>query len=79
VTGHEYQIGDLQPGVSVAVALAPTSDSHVEISFTNNAGIQCKLNLGGYFGPAIPVRISAKIDSGSIVSCHFSYVAGLEN
>jgi hypothetical protein len=64
VTGKQYSLGDLAPGASAKMTVYPTSESHLEIEFTNADGKQRRLNAGGYFEPGYrgTIRITIKDD-----------------
>jgi hypothetical protein len=51
VTGHSYDLGDLPPGATGAVTVAPTSESSVAISLTDGTGRRRELGGFGYIEP----------------------------
>lgn len=51
VTGNYLHIGDLEVGESRTVRVLPVSESHLEISFVDQAGQSHRLDAGGYFEP----------------------------
>lgn len=48
VTGRRYSIGDLAPGGSRSRRVSPTSESSVEVEFTDAQGGRILLMAGGY-------------------------------
>jgi hypothetical protein len=51
VTGRSYVIGDLAPGISQTAKVSPTSESSVEVEFTDEQERRIRLNAGGYLEP----------------------------
>src|SRR5436309_1468181 len=51
VTGRAYSLGDLAPGVSRAQMVSPTSESHVEVEFTDEQDSRVRLKVDCYFEP----------------------------
>ena len=49
VTGASYEVGDVAVGESVTMRVSPTSESHLEVEFTDSEGHVQRLNAGGYF------------------------------
>jgi hypothetical protein len=49
VTGNSYRLGTLEVGQSQKALVKPSSESAVEVTFTDGAGEQVRLNAGGYF------------------------------
>ena len=66
VTGNTHRIGDLEPGESKEVRVAPSSESHVELEWKNVNGrvfyetVDCYFEASGYNG-CVSVTIT---DSG---------------
>lgn len=66
VTGNEYPIGSIEPGGRIAVKVAPTSASNVELEWTNagvrrHGVIDCYIEARGYHG-----RILVTVSEGRI-------------
>lgn len=62
VTGESYDLGGVTPGASTQVIVRPSSESHLEIEFTDGNGNRKRLNAGGYFerGYRGTIRVSVK-------------------
>ena len=68
VTGNSYQLGDIQPGESATARVRPTSESGLEIEFTDSDGKVQRLDAGGYFESGYRGTISVSITDGVIVT-----------
>ncbi len=66
VTGASYNVGDIAPGESVTARVNPTSESHLEIEFTNADGKTQRVNAGGYFESGYRGTIRVEIKDGVI-------------
>lgn len=49
VTGASYDIGRLEPGSSETVGVSPTSESHVEVTWVDSDGRECRGTIDCYF------------------------------
>lgn len=65
VTGNEYRIGGLAVSESRTVRVVPTSESHVELTFTDHLGRPNRLNAGGYFEPGYRGIIVVELENGA--------------
>jgi len=68
VTGREYSLGDLLPGDFRTRKVLPTSESHVEVEFTDELCQRVRLNAGGYFEPGYRGEIYIEIRDGMLVA-----------
>lgn len=66
VTGSSYPIGDLETGAVRSVRVTPKGESHVEISFQDEAGKTRTLVAGCYFESGYRGTVAAEIDSEKI-------------
>ena len=66
VTGASYNMGDIVPGASATARVSPTSESHLEIEFTDADGQAQRLDAGGYFEPGYRGTIRVSIKDGVI-------------
>ena len=66
VTGVSYQLGDIPPGASATARVRPTSESGLEIEFTDSDGKVQRLNAGGYFESDYRGTIRVSIKDGAI-------------
>lgn len=66
VTGNSYQLGDIPPGESATARVRPTSDSGLEIEFTDTDGKVQRLDAGGYFESGYRGTIRVSIKNGVI-------------
>ena len=66
VTGASYNMGDIVPGASATARVSPTSESHLEIEFTDADGKVQRLDAGGYFEPGYRGTIRVSIKDGVI-------------
>ncbi len=64
VTGKAYPVGDLLPGESKSMTLAPTGESHVEIAQIGNP----KLVVDCYFEPGYEGTIEARLTETKVVA-----------
>ena len=64
VTGASDNLGDIAPGESATARVNPTSDSHLEVEFTDADGQSKQLIAGGYFeaGYRGTIRVEIKDD-----------------
>lgn len=67
VTGRSYEVEDLLPGAVVNRRVRPTSESHVEIDFTDDQGQHHRLAGGGYFEPGYRGMIVIEVSDGKVV------------
>src|SRR5947209_4261248 len=74
VTGREYPLGDIAPGASAHATVNPTSESHLEIGFTDAGGQPKRLNAGGYFESGYRGTIRISIKDGTITENDQQYV-----
>ncbi len=68
VTGASYNLGDIAPGDSANARVNPTSESGLEIEFTDPNGKVQRLNAGGYFESGYRGTIHVSIKDGTIVT-----------
>jgi hypothetical protein len=68
VTGRAYSLGDLAPGGSRTRQVSPTSESHVEVEFTDEQGKRVRLAAGGYCEPGYRGQIDIEIRDGKVVA-----------
>ena len=66
VTGASYRFGDIAPGTSATARVNPTGESHLEIEFTDAAGMVQLLDGGGYFESGYRGTIRLSIADGVI-------------
>ena len=66
VTGASYQLGDIGPGESATARVNPTSESHLEVEFTDRDGQSQRLHADGYFEPGYRGMIRVEIKDGLI-------------
>ena len=66
VTGASYNMGDIVPGASATARVSPTSESHLEIEFTDADGQAQRLDAGGYLEPGYRGTIRVSIKDGVI-------------
>jgi hypothetical protein len=66
VTGNSYPIGDLPPGEARSVRVKAKGESHVEISFQDEAGKPRTLVAGCYFESGYRGTVKAEIDSEKV-------------
>ena len=66
VTGASYELGDIAPGDSQKIRVRPTSESHLEIEFTDNDGQVKRLDAVGYFESGYRGTIGVSIKDGTI-------------
>ena len=66
VTGASYQLGDIGPGESATARVNPTSESHLEVEFTDRDGQSQRLRADGYFEPRYRGTIRVEIKDGLI-------------
>ena len=66
VTGDSHSVGDIAPGGAIRVRVRPTSDSHLEIEFTDDDGQLKRLDAGGYFKSGYRGTIQVSIKEGMI-------------
>lgn len=64
VTGRSYKLGDLPAGSSKTVKVNATSDSHIELQFSNGR----RLPIDCYFEPQYAGSIAAKVTSQAVVA-----------
>jgi hypothetical protein len=64
VTGATYDLGDIAAGKTAEAIVRATSESGLEIEFTDTNGRNNRLNAGGYFesGYRGTIRVSIKDD-----------------
>ncbi|MQA37015.1 hypothetical protein [Rugamonas aquatica] len=58
VTGNSYAIGDIEAGASKSVVLHPTSDSHVELAFTDHPRLKVDCYLEYGYGGTLATEIT---------------------
>jgi hypothetical protein len=68
VTGRAYRIGDLASGSAHACTVSPTSESHIELEFTDERGQRPRLEVGCYFEPGYRGRIDIEVRDGKVVT-----------
>jgi hypothetical protein len=68
VTGRAYAIGDLAAGGSRTRRVSPTSESHVEVEFTDEQSRRVRLVAGAYFEPGYRGQIDIEIRDGKVVA-----------
>jgi hypothetical protein len=66
VTGVSYNLGDIAPGAEATAQVNPTSESHLEIEFTDADGKTQRVNAGGFFEPGYRGAIRVEIKDGVI-------------
>jgi hypothetical protein len=66
VTGASYKLGDIAVGESVTMRVDPTSESHLEVEFTDIDGQVQRVNGGGYFESGYRGTIRVEIKDGQI-------------
>jgi len=66
VTGASCNLGDIAPGATADAMVHPTSESHLEIQFTDGDGQDKRLDAGGYFEPGYRGTINVSIKDGVI-------------
>ncbi len=66
VTGRVYSFGDLPPASFRTRKVSPTSESHVEVEFTDEQGKRVRLVAGGYFEPGYRGQIDIEIKDGKV-------------
>ncbi len=66
VTGVSYNLGDIAPGAEATARVNPTSESHLEIEFTDANGKTQRVNAGGFFEPGYRGAIRVEIKDGVI-------------
>jgi hypothetical protein len=66
VTGASYNLGDIAVGGTAGTVVRATSESHLEIEFTDTSGRKNRLNAGGYFEPGYRGTIQVSIKEGAI-------------
>jgi hypothetical protein len=59
-------VGDIAPGESITARVKPTSESHLEIEFTNADGKTQRANAGGYFESRYRGTIRVEFKDGVI-------------
>lgn len=72
VTGKSYSIGDIEPGNSKSVLLNPTSESHVELTFSGHS----RLTIDCYFEHGYSGTLAAEITVEKVVTVKDSTVPG---
>jgi hypothetical protein len=68
VTGNSYALGDLAPGQTTSVWVAPTSESGVDVSFATASGGVKHAALSGYIEPGYSGWISADLTTNEAVN-----------
>lgn len=69
VTGRSYSLGVLMPGGSCTKYVTPTSESNVQVEFTDERGRRIRLDGEGYFEPRYNRgTIEIQVDDGQVVS-----------
>src|SRR5262245_29457254 len=66
VTGRSYSVGDLPPGSSKSVRVLPSSESHVEIEFTDEQDQRVRLASGPFFEPGYRGEVRIRAGDGEI-------------
>lgn len=67
VTGNSYSLGDLAPGQSASVRVAPKGESSLEVEFVTSDGVSKRLNAGGYFESGYRGEITVDVDESRVV------------
>ncbi|WP_139236768.1 hypothetical protein [Rugamonas rubra] len=70
ITGHSLAIGDIEPGTSKWVVLNPTSESHVELTFSGHP----RLMIDCYFEHGYSGTLAAEITVEKVVTIKDSTV-----
>lgn len=66
VTGNVHPLGTLGVGESRTVAVRPTSESGVELEFTDRSGQRVRLNASCYLEPGYRGTIEIELEGGAI-------------
>ena len=66
VTGASYQLGDIASGASATARVQPTSESSLEIEFSDSDGEVQRLDADGYFEAGYRGTIHVSINDGAI-------------
>jgi hypothetical protein len=70
ITGNSFAIGDIEPGTSKSVVLNPTSESHVELTFSGHP----RLTIDCYFEHDYSGTLATEITVEKVVSVKDSTV-----
>src|SRR5262249_9370284 len=68
VTGRSYPVGDILPGKTTVARVQPTSESHLEIEFTDAQGEKQLLKVDVYIEPGYRGAMSVVIQDAKVVS-----------
>jgi hypothetical protein len=71
VTGQAYALGNLAPGDLQTATVSPTSESHVDVEYTDEKGKRIRLIGGGYFEPTYRGQIDIEIRDGEVVAVKY--------
>ena len=66
VTGHDYPLGDLAAGATVKAKVAPTGESHLEITYRDEGGKETRRIVDCYFETGYSGTIEMKITTHGI-------------
>jgi hypothetical protein len=66
VTGRSYTIGDIAPGGCTETILVPTSESDLQIEFTDGRGNERRVPIECYIEPSNRGEIRARINDGRL-------------
>src|SRR5579863_1704711 len=68
VTGRSYPLGDLPPGASKNVIVAPSGESSIVIEFQDETGHKFQSDAGEYIEPGYNASIIVSITNGVVDS-----------
>ena len=65
-TGVSRELGDILPGASATARVNPTSESNLEVEFTDSDGKVQRLDAGGFFESGYRGTVHVSIKDGTI-------------
>ncbi len=66
VTGRSYRVGDIAPGGCTETIVVPTSESDLQIEFTDGLGNERRVPIDCYIEPSYRGEIRARINDGRL-------------
>jgi hypothetical protein len=66
VTGRSYPVGDIAPGGCTETIVVPTSESDLQIEFTDGLGNERRVQIDCYIEPSDRGEIRARIKDGGL-------------
>jgi hypothetical protein len=66
VTGRSYTIGNIAPGGYARTSVVPTSESDLQIEFTDGRGNERRVPIECYIEPSYRGEIRARINDGRL-------------